>query len=136
MTTVEALEGLMLVSFSVSWYWSIAKMFKTKVAAGKSLNFVVMICFGYVLGISSKLVAWREMGELSPLIWVYSWNLLVTTFDAMLVVRYSRTPAPPARLPSPAPMASTLCSPPAEPIEPVSEQRRPAVAPATTVPVM
>lgn len=136
MTTIEALEGLMLVSFSVSWYWSIAKMFKTKVAAGKSLNFVLMICFGYMLGISSKLVAWREMGELSPLIGVYSWNLLVTAFDAMLVVRYSRIPPPPFPFPSPPPMASTLSSPPVKPIEPVAEQERPGVTPITGVPVM
>lgn len=90
MTTVEILEALMLVSFSVSWYWSIAKMVQTKVAAGKSLYFVLMICFGYVLGISSKLVAWYTAGALSPLVWVYGWNLLVTGFDAVLVVRYSK----------------------------------------------
>jgi hypothetical protein len=92
-STVEILEGLMLVSFSVSWYWSVAKMLQTKAASGKSLNFVLMICFGYVLGICSKLFAWHEVGEVSPLIWVYSWNFLVTAFDAMLVVHYSR-PSP------------------------------------------
>jgi len=117
MTTIEALEGLMLVSFSVSWYWSIAKMVRTKVAAGKILYFVLMICFGYVLGISSKLVAWQEFGELSALIWVYAWNLLVTAFDAFLVVRYSRSA--PQSLPSPAvvPLPAGLYSPLAEPIE-------------------
>lgn len=90
MTTVEVLEGMMLLSFSVSWYWSIAKMLRTKVAAGKSLLFVLMICFGYILGISSKVVAWHSVGILSPLVWVYAWNLLVTAFDAGLVVHYSR----------------------------------------------
>ena len=90
MITVEALEALMLVSFSVSWYWSILKMLRTKLAAGKSLEFVLMICLGYMFGISSKLLAWQEVGEVSPLTWVYVWNLLVTAFDAMLVARYSR----------------------------------------------
>lgn len=117
MTTVEALEGLMLVSFSVSWYWSIAKMVRTKVAAGKSLYFVLMICFGYVLGISSKLVAWQEFGDVSALIWVYTWNLLVTAFDALLVVRYSRSTPQSARFPSPAPVPAGLSSPSVEPIE-------------------
>jgi hypothetical protein len=89
-TTVEILEGMMLVSFSISWYWSVAKMLRSKVASGKSLLFVLMICFGYILGISSKLVAWQNVGVLSPLIWVYAWNLLVTAYDAALVVHYSR----------------------------------------------
>ena len=90
MHAVEILEGMMLVSFSVSWYWSIVKMLRHKVAAGKSLLFVMMICFGYLLGVSSKLVAWEQTGALSPLIWIYGWNLLVTAFDAILVIHYSR----------------------------------------------
>ncbi len=117
MTTIETLEGLMLVSFSVSWYWSIAKMVRTKMAAGKSLYFVLMICFGYVLGISSKLVAWREFGDLSPLISVYGWNLLVTAFDAVLVVRYSRSTAQSPQYASSVPLPAGLSSPPVEPIE-------------------
>ncbi len=110
----------MLASFSVSWYWSIAKMLRTKVAAGKSVNFVLMICFGYTLGISSKLVAWQETGELSSLIWVYTWNLLVTSFDAMLVVRYSRSATVEARVVPFLP--STLLSPPKarERIDPIA----------------
>jgi len=107
----------MLVSFSVSWYWSIAKMVQTKVAAGKSLYFVLMICFGYVLGISSKMVAWQELGDISPLIWVYAWNLMVTAFDAFLVVRYSRPM--PLSYPSPAPSPAGLYSPPVESIDPI-----------------
>ena len=113
MSTIELLEGLMLVSFSVSWYWSIAKMLRTRTASGKSLNFVLMICFGYVLGVSSKLVAWQEYGALSPLVWVYAWNLLVTAFDAVLVVHYSRPAA--ARETAPAtrfaPWRRRLCAP-------------------------
>jgi len=121
MTTIETLEGLMLVSFSVSWYWSIAKMVQTKVAAGKSLYFVLMICFGYVLGISSKVVAWRELSDLSPLIWVYGWNLVVTAFDALLVVRYSRPRPLSSACPSSPPLPAGLYSPPVEPIEPIPE---------------
>lgn len=49
-----------------------------------------MICFGYVLGISSKVMAWQHTGALSPLAWVYAWNLLVTAFDAVLIAHYSR----------------------------------------------
>lgn len=90
MSTIEILEGLMLVSFSVSWYWSIAKMLETRKASGKSLNFVLMISFGYALGIASKLVAWRQAGVVSPLLYLYAWNFLVTVVDALLVVRFSK----------------------------------------------
>ena len=90
MSTIEILEGLMLISFSVSWYWSIAKMLETRKASGKSLNFVLMISFGYALGIASKLVAWRQLGDVSPLVYLYAWNFLVTVVDALLVVRFSR----------------------------------------------
>lgn len=92
MNTIEILEGLMLVSFSASWYWSIAKMLKAKVAAGKSLHFVLMICLGYGFGIASKLLAWHETGQLSGLMWLYSWNLLVVAFDAVLIIRLSGAP--------------------------------------------
>lgn len=90
MSTIEILEGLMLISFSVSWYWSIAKMLETRKASGKSLNFVLMISVGYALGIASKLVAWRQLGDVSPLIYLYAWNFLVTVVDALLVVRFSK----------------------------------------------
>lgn len=96
MGAVEYLEGLMLISFSVSWYWSIAKMLQTRVASGKSLVFVLLICFGYALGIGSKVVEWQLTGVMSLLIYVYAWNLLVTLFDAVLVVRFSRSRKPAA----------------------------------------
>lgn len=67
----ETLEAAMLFSFSISWYWSIAKMLRTRQAAGKSAGFVVLICTGYLCGIASKLVAYRETGALPPLIWLY-----------------------------------------------------------------
>lgn len=89
MTVVEYLEALMLICFSISWYWSIGKMLQTKVAAGKSFYFVLMICSGYLFGIASKLFAWNESGVLSELVYLYCWNFLVTSFDAYLVVRYT-----------------------------------------------
>jgi hypothetical protein len=90
MAETAFLEAAMLICFSVSWYWSIAKMLRTRVAAGKSAFFVVLICSGYVFGVASKLALWRETGELSPLIYLYAWNLAVTLFDLFLVTRYSR----------------------------------------------
>ena len=86
----------MLFCFSISWYWSIAKMLKVQAAVGKSPFFVVLICSGYVLGIMSKLHAWDVDGVLSPLIWLYGWNLVVTGADLALVVYFSRPEGRPA----------------------------------------
>lgn len=86
----EIFELLMLLGFSVSWYWSISKMLVSKTASGKSIAFVILICIGYCFGIASKLAVFRESGHLSPVIWLYCWNLLVTSIDAILVVYYSR----------------------------------------------
>jgi len=94
MSIVEYFEALMLLCFSISWYWSIAKMISSKVATGKSLQFVLMICVGYTFGIISKILLWQSSGDLSLLIWVYGWNFIVTSFDALLVIYYSRRVLP------------------------------------------
>lgn len=90
MTTIEVLEGLMLVCFSVSWYWSIAKMLRTGVATGKSLQFALMILLGYGFGVASKLLMWIESAQFSSIICLYSWNILVISLDAALVMHLSR----------------------------------------------
>ena len=90
MSTIEILQALMFFSFSASWYCSIAKLLRTKSATGKSLSFALMVCVGYGLGIASLMLAWRGGGQLNPLIYIFSWNLMVTIFDALLVIRYSR----------------------------------------------
>jgi hypothetical protein len=84
------LEAAMLGAFSISWYCSIWKMLRTRQAAGKSLGFVLLICFGYLFGIASKIALYGDTGVWSELILLYIWNLLVTGFDAYLVVRFTR----------------------------------------------
>jgi len=84
------LEATMLAAFSVSWYCSIWKMLTTRRASGKSLGFVLLIVGGYVCGILSKLALYIDTGHLSALIALYSWNLLVTAFDAFLVWHFHR----------------------------------------------
>ena len=90
MTPDTILEAGMLACFSASWYWSIAKMLRTRVAAGKSATFVMLVNLGYVLGIASKLAALQAGGPLNPLVWLYAWNLCVTLLDLLLVSRFSR----------------------------------------------
>lgn len=86
----EILEALMFFVFSCSWYWSIAKMLRTRTATGKSLIFVLLTCSGYLFGITSKLLVWQETGTLSPFTYLYCWNLTLVAFDLLLVLYFSR----------------------------------------------
>lgn len=90
MPIYEYLEGGMLFLFSISWYLSIYHMLRVRRASGKSGMFVTLICIGYLLGITAKLVAWEQTGHLSPVIWIYAWNFVVTVLDLLLVIYFTR----------------------------------------------
>ncbi|WP_108259155.1 hypothetical protein [Mangrovicoccus ximenensis] len=96
MTHAEFSEAAMLISFSASWHWSIARMRRTRMAAGKSAAFVSLICGGHVFGIAAKWIAWQSSGLWSPLILLYARNLCVTLFDLVLVPHYRRFDGLPA----------------------------------------
>ena len=53
---VDLLEAVMIVSFGCSWPFNVAKSIKTKSTKGKSLLFLVLIDFGYVAGITGKII--------------------------------------------------------------------------------
>ncbi|MEO1018611.1 MAG: hypothetical protein AAFY56_13095 [Pseudomonadota bacterium] len=83
----DMLEAIMLLLFSVSWFFSIFKTLKTNKVDGKCLIFVGLICLGYLLGVGAKLSIWHTSGEFSFVIVIYVFNLLVTAFDAWLILR-------------------------------------------------
>jgi len=88
MASYEYFEGAMLLFFSVSWYFSIYKMLRVRVAVGKSVVFVSLICTGYLCGILAKIGQWAVTGELSLLVWLYAWNLVVAAVDLLLVFHF------------------------------------------------
>ena len=53
----EILEICMIVSFGFSWPMNVIKSYKARTTKGKSLAFLVLIFFGYICGIASKLLA-------------------------------------------------------------------------------
>lgn len=53
----ELLEIIMVVSFGMSWPMNVIKSYKTRTTKGKSLGFLILIFFGYICGIASKLLA-------------------------------------------------------------------------------
>ncbi|MGN1194418.1 MAG: hypothetical protein ACI4SB_02950 [Acutalibacteraceae bacterium] len=56
MSVSEILETIMLVCFGLSWPMSVIKNIKAKSAKNMSLQFILLICFGYVAGISAKII--------------------------------------------------------------------------------
>lgn len=52
----EILEIVMIVSFGASWPLNVMKSWKERTTKGKSLPFLLLIFFGYIAGIASKLV--------------------------------------------------------------------------------
>lgn len=80
----EILEIFMIVSFGMSWPLNVIKSYKARTTKGKSLAFLVLIFFGYICGIASKL--------LSPtfkwyVLFFYVLNLVMVGIDLILYVR-------------------------------------------------
>ena len=53
----ELLEIIMIVSFGCSWPLNVIKSYNARTTKGKSLAFLLLIFFGYICGIASKLIA-------------------------------------------------------------------------------
>lgn len=80
----ELLEIIMVVSFGMSWPLNVVKSYKTRTTKGKSLGFLVLIFFGYICGIASKLLApsfkWYVL-------FFYVLNFLMVGADLLLYIR-------------------------------------------------
>ena len=71
----------MIVSFGASWPMNVIKSYKARTAKGKSLAFLLLILFGYVAGITSKLINEAYMSSFSQ-----KWYVL---FFYVLMLFYS-----------------------------------------------
>ncbi len=80
----ELLEIFMIVSFGFSWPLNVIKSYKARTTKGKSLAFLVLIFFGYICGIASKLLApsfkWYVL-------FFYVLNIIMVGIDLILYVR-------------------------------------------------
>lgn len=68
----EILEVLMVVSFGASWPFNVIKSYKARTTKGKSLLFLCLIFFGYIVGIASKLVNEQYMASFASKWYVLS----------------------------------------------------------------
>lgn len=79
----QILEAMMVVSFGLSWPLSILKSYRARSTKGKSLLFMLLIEFGYVCGIISKLVG----NNITYVFVFYVLNLLMVGTDIALYFR-------------------------------------------------
>ena len=86
----EIFEIGMIVSFGASWPFNVIRSYKVRTAKGKSLAFLLLILFGYVAGIISKLINETYMANFSSkwyVLFFYVLNLLMVGTDICLYFR-------------------------------------------------
>lgn len=86
----EILEIIMVVSFGASWPMNVMKSYRARTTKGKSLAFLLLILFGYVAGIASKLVNEVYMAQFAQKWYVlvfYCLNFLMVSADLLLYIR-------------------------------------------------
>lgn len=89
----ELLEITMIVSFGISWPLNVLKSYKARTTKGKSLAFLLLIFFGYIAGISSKLVNeayMAQIGEKWYVLFFYVLNFIMVGADLLMYVRNKR----------------------------------------------
>ena len=78
-------EAAMLFCFGFAWPLSIYRSYKSKTNGGKSLPFLYVIFFGYLSGITHKVLY-----NLDPVIVLYILNGLMVFIDILLYYRNNR----------------------------------------------
>ena len=96
----ELLEIIMIVSFGASWPMNVMKSYKARTAKGKSLGFLCLIEFGYVAGITSKLMNEAYMASFASkwyVLFFYVLNFVMVGMDLCLYFRNKKLDAAAAK---------------------------------------
>jgi hypothetical protein len=75
----------MLLAFGFAWPSNIYKSLKSRTAAGKSLTFQWAIIFGYICGITHKILYSNDV-----VLYLYVLNLVMVSIDTALYFRNRR----------------------------------------------
>ena len=76
-------ETIMLVCFGLSWPINVIKAYKARTAKATSLPFILLIIFGYLAGITAKLL----MPQTNYVLVVYLINLAVVFLNLLVYFR-------------------------------------------------
>lgn len=82
---MSILEVIMLLCFGAAWPFSIARSWKSRSTAGKSLFFLLVLILGYLAGIANKLLYHYD-----AVLFLYILNVLMVSTDAILWLRNRR----------------------------------------------
>lgn len=82
----ELLEAIMMICFGFSWPISLIKNFRARTAKTMSLQFILLIIFGYVAGIFAKIIS----GNINYVLIVYLFNLAIVTVNLAVYFRNRR----------------------------------------------
>ena len=89
----EFLEVVMIVSFGASWPLNVMKSYKARTTKGKSLAFLCLILFGYVAGITSKLINEAYMAAFAQkwyVLFFYVLNFVMVAADLLIYFRNAK----------------------------------------------
>ena len=89
----EIFEVIMIVSFGASWPLNVMKSYRARTTKGKSLAFLLLILFGYVAGITSKLINEAYMASIAEkwyVLFFYVLNFVMVFADLILYIRNRR----------------------------------------------
>ena len=89
MDIVQLCEIGMLVAFGFSWPFNIAKALRSRTSKGKSLQFELVILFGYAIGLVGKFITLQRSGVLPWSTWFYIADILMVVIDVILYFRNS-----------------------------------------------
>ena len=83
MQLAEFLEAMMIISFGISWPLSIIRSYRSRSTKGKSIFFSFFILFGYLCGITAKLIEHNQ----NLAFYFYILNITMVTIDICLYFR-------------------------------------------------
>ena len=89
----EIFEVIMIVSFGASWPLNVLKSYRARTTKGKSLAFLLLILFGYVAGITSKLINESYMASIGQkwyVLFFYVLNFIMVSIDVLMYIRNRR----------------------------------------------
>ncbi len=86
----ELLEITMIISFGISWPLNVIKSYKARTTKGKSLAFLLLIFFGYIAGIASKIINPVYMANFAAkwyVLFFYVLNFVMVGADICMYIR-------------------------------------------------
>ncbi len=82
----EIFEVGMLLCFAFSWPFNIAKSYRSRTAAGKSILFEAVVLVGYFLGMAGKILS----GNMNYVLAFYVLDVILVVTDMSLYFRNRR----------------------------------------------